>query len=89
MQILKLNNVKFSMIFKAFYNFFDINQNKRIIFAGDFKIFFTSKPDTRGGKPVPKRKPIIKLFDIKESLDICNILRIRNLKRQNFTFRQN
>ena len=89
MQTLKLDNVKFLMIFKAFYNFFDINQNKRIIFAGDFNIFFTSKPEARGGKPIPKRKSIIKLVDIKESLDICNILRIRNPKHQNFTFRQN
>ena len=78
MQTLKLDNVKFLMIFKASYNFFDINQNKRIIFAGDFNIFFTSKPEARGGKPIPK-----------ESLDICNILRIRNPKHQNFTFRQN
>ena len=64
-------------------NFFDINQNKRIIFAGDFNIFFGSKLEARDGKS------IIKLVDIKESLDICDIWRIRNPKRQNFTFRQN
>ena len=63
--------------------FFDINQNKRIIFAGDFNIFFSSKLEARDGKS------IIKLVDIKESLDICDIWRIRNPKRQNFTFRQN
>ena len=70
-------------------NFFDINQNKRIIFAGDFNIFFSSKLEARGGKPIPKRKSIIKLVDIKERLDICDIWRIRNPKRQSFTFRQN
>ena len=40
-----------------------------------------------GGKLLPKRKSIIKLVDIKQSLDICDIWRIRNAKRQNFTFR--
>ena len=76
---IKLKNSKITLI----------NQNKRIIFAGDFSIFFTSKLEARGGKPIPKRKLIIKLVDIKESLDICGIWRIRNPKRQNFTFRQN
>ena len=36
-----------------------------------------------------KKKPIIKLVDIRESWDICDIWRVRNPKRQNFTFRQN
>ena len=53
--------------------FFDINQNKKIIFAGDFTIFFISKLEARGGKPLPKRKSNIKLVDIIESLDICDI----------------
>ena len=35
---------------QSLLNFFDINQNKRIIFAGDFNIFFSSKLKTRGGK---------------------------------------
>ena len=40
-------------------NFFDFNQNKRIIFACDFNIFFTSKLEARGGKP--KRKSVKKI----------------------------
>ena len=67
---------------------FDINQNETIIFAGNFNIFFSSKLKARFGKPLPKRKSIIKLAEIKESLDICDIWRIRNLKRKNVTFRQ-
>ena len=67
---------------------FDINQNETIIFAGNFNIFFSSKLEARFGKPLPKRKSIIKLAEIKESLDICDIWRIRNLKRKNVTFRQ-
>ena len=67
---------------------FDINQNKRIIFAGNFNIFFSSKLEARFRKPLPKRKSIIKLAEIKESLDICDVWRIRNPKRKNVTFRQ-
>ena len=74
---------------QSLLNFFDINQNKKIIFAGDCNIFLSSELEARGGKPIAKRKSIIKLVDIKESLDICDIWRIRNPKRQNFTFRQN
>ena len=67
---------------------FDINKNKRIIFAGNFNIFFSSKLEARFDKPLPKRKSIIKLGEIKESLDICDIWRIRNPKRKNATSRQ-
>ena len=67
----------------------DISQNKRIIFAGDFNIFFNSKLEGKCGKPLLKRKPIAKLVEIKESLDICDMWRIRNPNTQTFTFRQN
>ena len=58
---------------QSLLKFFDINQSKTIIFAGDFKIFFTSKLEARCGKPFSKRKSIIKLVGIKESLDVCDI----------------
>ena len=74
---------------KSLLNFFDINQNKRITFASDFNFFFVAKLEARGGKPFSKIKFIIKLFYIKESLDICDIWRVTNPKHQNFTFRQN
>ena len=67
----------------------DISQNKRIIVAGDYNIFFNSKLEAKGGKPLLKRNSIAKLFEIKESLDICDMWRIRNPNTQNFTFRQN
>ena len=72
---------------QSLLSFFDINEDRRIIFSGDFNIFFNLKLEARGGKPIPKRKSIIKLVDIREILDICDIWRIRNPKRQNFTFR--
>ena len=74
---------------QSLLNFFDINQNKRIIFADDFNILFSSKVEARSGKPIPKRKSITNLVDIKKRLNICDIWRIRNPKRQSFTFRQN
>ena len=80
---------KISNELQSLLSFFDINQNKIIILAGDFNIFFSSKLEARGGKPIPKRKSILKLVHINGSLDICDIWRIRNPKRQNFTFRQN
>ena len=56
----------------------DVSQNKRIIFADDLNIFFNSKLEAKGGKPLLKRKSIAKLVEMKESLDICDIWRIRN-----------
>ena len=70
-------------------NFFNISQNKRVVFSGNFIFFISSELEARGGKPIPKRKSIIKLVDIKERLDIHDIWRIRNPNRQSFAFRQN
>ena len=44
----------------------DISQIKRIIFADDFNIFFNSKLEAKGGKPLMKRKYTAKLVKIKE-----------------------
>ena len=73
---------------QSLLKFFDINQNKKIIFEVHFNISFSSKLEVRGGKSLLIRKSVIKLVDIKESLDICDIWRIRNPKHQNFTFHQ-
>ena len=74
---------------RSLLNIFGINKNKQIIFAGDFDIFFNSKLEAKGGKSLPKKKSNAKLVGIKESLDICDIWRIRNPKCQNLTYRQN
>ena len=67
----------------------NIGQNKRIILAGDFNIFFNLKLEVKGGKPLLKRNYIAKLVEIKECLDICDIWRFRNRNIRKFTFRQN
>ena len=43
----------------------NISQNKQIIFADNFNIFFNSKLDAKGGKPWLKRKSTGKLVGIK------------------------
>ena len=57
----------------------DISPNKRIIFTGDFNIFFNSKLVAKGGQPLLKRKSITKLVDINESLDIAMSGELENL----------
>ena len=88
MPILKLSNQKYFKKLQSLLKLFYINQNKRIIFAGDFNIFFNSNLESKGGKPLPKRKSIAKLVHNKENLDICDVCRIRKFRSQNFTFTQ-
>ena len=45
--------------------------------------------EAKGGKPFLKRKSVAQLDEIKESLDICNIWRIRTPTIPNFTFKLN
>ena len=66
------------MELQSLFQNLDVSQNKRIIFADDFNIFLNSKLEAKGGKPLLKRKSIAKLVEMKESLDICDIWRIRN-----------
>ena len=62
------------------------NLDKRLIFAGDFNIRFNSKLETKRGKPFQKRNFIAKLVEMRESLDICGIWRIRNPKKHSTGF---
>ena len=41
-----------------------------------------------GGKPVIKKKTIAKLIQVTGNLDLCDICRICNPKRKQFTFKQ-
>ena len=52
-------------------NTIDINK-KSPVFGGDFNLFFEGKLKTQGANPVPKKKSLAKLTQIKEDL-ICLI----------------
>ena len=43
---------------KSLLKCFNINQNERIIFAGDFNTFFISKLEVRGGKRLRKENTL-------------------------------
>ena len=62
------------------------NLDKSLIFAGDFNIHFNSKLETKRCKPFQKRSFIAKLVEMRESLDICGIWRIRNPKNHSTGF---
>ena len=57
--------------------------------GGDLNLFFNSSFETPGRNPILKNKYLAKLIEIKETLDLCDIWRIRNPKSRRFTFHQN
>ena len=61
---------------------------KNIIFGGDFNVLFDTNYEAQGGNPTLKKESVAKLIHIKESLELCDIWRVRNLKKKRFTFRQ-
>ena len=65
------------------------NVNKNVILGGDFNLFFNISLETQGGNPILKKKFFAKLIEMKETLDLCDIWRIRNPKSKPFTLHQN
>ena len=63
--------------------------NKNEILGGDFNLFFNTSFETQGGYPILKKKSLIELIEIKETLDLRDLWRIRNPKLKRFTFHQN
>ena len=53
---------------------------KKIVFAGDFNLFFDQKLESVGGNPILKKLAVSKLIQLKESLNLCDIWQIRNPK---------
>ena len=56
--------------------------------GGDFNLIFDCKFDASGGNPILKKKYLAKLIEIKETLYLCDIWRIRNPNMRHFAFRQ-
>ena len=63
--------------------------DKKIILGGDLNLVFDCNLEACGGNPVLKKKSLTKFIEIKESLNLCDISRIRNPKFKRYTFRQN
>ena len=49
-------------------------------------IFFNASLDTKGGTPTLKSRSINKLIELNETLDLCDIWRIRNPLKSKYTF---
>ena len=47
--------------------------NKKIIFGGDFNLFFDKNYDALGGTPTYKKRSLAKVIQVKESFDLCDI----------------
>ena len=63
--------------------------DKKIILGGDLNLVFDCNVKVCGGNPVLKKKSLSKFIEIKESLNLCDIWRIRNPKFKRYTFCQN
>ena len=57
-------------------------------FGCDFNVVVDCELETNGGNPVLKKKSLTKLIKINESLNLCDIWRIRNLLKKYYTFHQ-
>ena len=62
--------------------------NKNEILGSDFNLFFDTFLETQSRNLILKKKSLAKLIEIKGTLDICDIWRIRTLKSKHFTFHQ-
>ena len=56
--------------------------------AGDLNLIFNSKLDAQGGNPTMKKKFSAKLIELKESYDLCDTWRVRNMKSRQLAFTQ-
>ena len=59
--------------------------NKQIVFGADFNLIFGCKFETNVGNPVLKKKSLAKLIEVNESLNLCDIWRVRNPPPKNVT----
>ena len=54
---------------------------KNIIFGRDFNVFFDTNCEAQDGNPTLKKQSVAKLINIKKSLELCDIWRVRNVKK--------
>ena len=63
--------------------------NKNLILGGDFNLFFDTSLKTQDRNPILKKKSLAKLIEIKKTLDLYDIWRVRNTKSKRSIFHQN
>ena len=56
-------------------------QNKIVVLGGDINVILNASLDSKGGTPIIKKKAIAKLTQITENLDLFDIWRICNPKK--------
>ena len=61
---------------------------KQIILGMDFNLYFDSLLESQGRNPILKNIYITKMIELKNTLEICNISRLSNLKTKKFTFQK-
>ena len=64
----------------------DINENMMLGISSN--LLFDTSLKNQGKSLILKRKYLTKLFEIKETLDLRNIWRVRNPKSKHFIFHQ-
>ena len=77
----------FSSLQKLLVKFDDFSKKKALFL--EMILIFDQTFDASGGNQILKKKSIAKLIEIKETLFLCDIWRIRNPNVRRFTFRQN
>ena len=77
----------FSSLQKLIVKFDDFSKKKTLFL--EVILIFDQTFDASRGNQILKKKSIAKLIEIKETLFLCDIWRIRNPNVRRFTFRQN
>ena len=65
---------------------FHASPTKQRVMAGDFNLFLHSKLEAQGGNPTSKKKSLAKVIEFKETYDLFDIWRVRNMKSKLFFY---
>ena len=63
-----------------------LDERSQIVSVGDFNLFFNYQLEADGGNPSFKSKSVCKFYEISETLDLCDIWRVRNRAKKKIRF---
>ena len=66
----------------------NLDECSQIACTGNLNFFFSYQLQPDGGNPPFKSKSVSKFYEINETLDLCDIWRVRNRNKKRFTFHQ-